>query len=64
MDCFIVMHPHLIAWHETKLAKVQYQHPLVLMKCVSTSVAWALHTLIGKEAIPWWYEYSINPIKP
>jgi hypothetical protein len=50
-----VMRPHLIAWHETKLAKVQCQHPLVLIKSVSTSVAWALHTLIG-----WYIECTVD----
>jgi hypothetical protein len=47
MDYLVMMRPHLIAWHETKLAKVQCQRPLVLTKCVSTSAAWALHILIG-----------------
>jgi hypothetical protein len=46
MDCLTVMHPHIIAWHETKLAKVHYQRPLVLTESISTSAAWALHTLI------------------
>jgi hypothetical protein len=46
LDCLIVMRPHIIAWHENKLAKVQCQHPLVLTKSISTSAAWALHTLI------------------
>jgi hypothetical protein len=46
MDCLTVMHPHIIAWHETKFAKVHYQRPLVLTESISTSAAWALHTLI------------------
>jgi hypothetical protein len=58
-----VMHPHLIAWHETKLAKVKCQRPLVLAKSVSTSVVWALHTLIG-----WYRECTVDkflsPIHP
>jgi hypothetical protein len=47
MDYLTVMRPHLIVWHEAKLTKVQCQHHLVLTKSVYTSIAWALHTLIG-----------------
>jgi hypothetical protein len=46
MHCLAVMCPHIIAWLETKLAKVHCQHPLVLTESISTSAAWALHTLI------------------
>jgi hypothetical protein len=49
------MRPHLIAWHETKLAKVQCQRPPFLTKIVSTSAAWALHTLTG-----WYRECTVN----
>jgi hypothetical protein len=46
MDCLDVMHPHIIAWHETKLAKVHCQCQLVFTESISISVVWALHTLI------------------
>jgi hypothetical protein len=55
MDYFIMMRPDLIAWHETKLAKLQCQRPLVLTKSVFTSAAWALHTLIG-----WYRECTVD----
>jgi hypothetical protein len=57
MDCLTVMHPHIIAWHETKLAKVHCQHPLVLTGSISTSTARALHTLIES-----YRECTINKI--
>jgi hypothetical protein len=50
-----MMGSHLIAWHETKLAKVQCQRPLVLTKSVSASAAWALHTPIG-----WYRECTVD----
>jgi hypothetical protein len=46
MNWLAVMNPHLITWHETDLAKVQWQRPLVLANRVSTSVAWTFHITI------------------
>jgi hypothetical protein len=55
MDCLAMMRPYIIAWHKTKLVKVHCQHPLVLTESISTSTAWALHTLIVSSR-----EYTIN----
>jgi hypothetical protein len=57
MDCLTVMRSHIIAWHETKLAKVHYQRPLVLIESISTSTTWTLHTLIESPR-----ECTINKI--
>jgi hypothetical protein len=57
MDCLAMMHPHIISWHETKLAKVHCQCSLVLTESISTSTAWALHTLIESSR-----ECTINKI--
>jgi hypothetical protein len=45
-----MMRPHIIAWHETKLANVHCQHSLILTESISTSAAWSLHTLIESSS--------------